>query len=84
MPRSEAAILSDIEAVHAEIVTHETALDALYPRRADLFREGRALDPPISFRRLGDHAGVKDEAVRNAVNKPRGGAPARSPARSGG
>lgn len=60
--RSEDAILEELAS------TIGVLADAS-ERRMDLFREARALTPPVPFRRLAEVAGVSDVAVLQALRR---------------
>lgn len=68
-PPTRDQVEADLLDVAEQIAAAEQNRDALYERRADLFRAGRALDPPITQAALAAAAGVSETAVITALKK---------------
>lgn len=68
-PRTEDAILGDLGLVTSAIDEHKAALDKAYARRLALLSEARALDPPVTHRRLAAIAGVSEVALIRQLAK---------------
>lgn len=71
MTRTADEVLDELREVGEAIATAEAALGELYPRRRALFYEGKAQDPPIVNRVLGEAAGCEENAVVAVFRKDR-------------
>lgn len=67
--RTQADVLADLGPIGEQIAAHEKALTELYPQRLALFQEGRAMDPPIVNRVMGEAAGCEENAVLAALRR---------------
>lgn len=62
-------VLDDLGVVGDELTVIEERRAELYAARLDLFLRGRALDPPITQRELGEACGVGELAVGAQLRK---------------
>lgn len=53
----------------AELASQLEAMETLAKRRTELFREGRAMTPPLTNKVLADAAGVTTIAVIQAIKR---------------
>lgn len=67
--RDAALVLEELRAVGTQLRDLDHRRTQLYERRTALFLEGRAFDPPIMLRELGEAALVGELAVGVALRK---------------
>lgn len=67
--QAERRILKRLKALRPQIEGGEAKLNELYAERAALFIEGRAQDPPMIQRVMGEASGVSEAAVIHVVKR---------------
>jgi hypothetical protein len=65
----ERAILKRLRALRPQIEGGERKLEALYAERLSVFQDGRALDPPMVQRVMGEASGVSEAAVIHVLKR---------------
>lgn len=67
--RSRDTLLTELEAVAAELEQAESERTDLYAKRLAIYQEARALQPPVTQRELAERAKVTEVAVIQALRK---------------
>lgn len=68
--RTAEQALGELAELREQITPRDAELMALYERRRALYAELRAMDPPVTQRRIAEVAGVTEAAVIAALRKP--------------
>lgn len=62
-------VLADVHDVASRLRDLDAERAELFARRLALFREARALDPPVTQKALGDAAGISEVGVIAQIRK---------------